>query len=151
MDVPDVALDMMRIFMYGKSFESVEQDLDRSQAEPGDDCPVCPTCPDPPDKTDTATHALHPTDDDEGYKQEDSNSMMQYVVAHSWLGAILAVCVFVGAFLYVRRRQQRSQTISETTSYGNLEMKGPRHYRDRPEESFDDEEDSVETNGNGII
>ena len=78
---------------------------------------------------------------------------MQYVVAHSWIGAVVAVSVFVGAFLYVRRRQQRSS--GNVTTYGNLEMKEGQGYSDRPaSESYDedDDEEVIEmSNGNGII
>ena len=140
MDVPDVALDMMRIFMYGKSFQSTEQRLERAQEEVPVECPVCPAC----DTTASTSNALH-TD---GEGDEDNNSMLRYVVAHSWIGAVVAVSVFMGAFLYVRRRQTRASVIA--SAYGNLEMKeGPR-YLDDPGTSYD-EEDEVETNGNGII
>jgi len=146
MDVPDVALDMMRIFMYGKSFESSEQDLGRAMKEAGSECPVCPTCPEPSEMK--PSNSLNPEDEGVG-GDEDSNSMMQYVVAHSWLGAVLAVSVFLGAFLYVRRWQQRSPV--SVTTYGNLEMKEAQRYQDRPEGSYDEDDDEVETNGNGII
>ena len=46
MDVPEVALDMMRVFMYETSFQSSEQDLQRAIEKAGAECPACPTCPD---------------------------------------------------------------------------------------------------------
>lgn len=146
MDVPNVALDMMRIFMYGKSFESSEQGLDRAQEEPSAECPDCPACPAEPSRTSSATTT--PTTDDDA-EIENSNSVMKYVVEHSWIGAILAVTAFLGTFLYVKRRQQRTPVI--VSSYGNLEMKEERRYHDRLEDDSSLDEDELESNGNGII
>lgn len=146
MDVPNVALDMMRIFMYGKSFESAVQDLGRSQDEATADCPACPACPQEPART--AVNSSDATAKTPGSQDDDSNSVMRYVVEHSWIGAVLAVSVFLGAFLYVRRRQR---VPAVATTYGNLEMKEGTRYTDRPEGSSFDEDDESETNGNGII
>lgn len=143
MDVPEVALDMMRRFMYEQSFYSSEQDLQRAVEKAGADCPPCPTCPDG-----STSNSLNPSDDND----EGDGNLMQYVVAHSWIGAVVAVSVFVGAFLYARRRQQRSSV--NVSGYGNLEMKEGQGYSDRPaSESYDEDDDEVieMSNGNGII
>jgi hypothetical protein len=142
MDVPDVALDMMRVFMYQKSFESSEQDLKRAIEEAGAECPVCPTCP---DTSSESSNALKPSD-----QTEVDGNLIQYVAAHSWIGAVLAVSVFLGALLYVRRRKRRS--LVNATAYGNLEMKEGQRYSDQPERDAVDEDEVIEmSNGNGII
>lgn len=51
MDVPDVSLDMMRTFMFDKSFHTYKQDISGVKQGEGDNgapsCPACPTCPEP--------------------------------------------------------------------------------------------------------
>jgi Serine carboxypeptidase len=45
MDVPDISLDMIRTFLYRKSFLSYKQEIDTlSQADSHPSCPICPTC-----------------------------------------------------------------------------------------------------------
>jgi hypothetical protein len=69
--------------------------------------------------------------------------VIPYVVAHSWIGALVAVILFLGVFLYMRKRQ-----VPVVRNYGTLEMKEGA-YRDEPVQYRDDDND--ETNGNGII
>ena len=44
MDVPDVSLDMLRIFVFGDSFGDYQQDIiGLAKGKAGESCPVCPT------------------------------------------------------------------------------------------------------------
>ncbi|KAG7359726.1 serine carboxypeptidase [Nitzschia inconspicua] len=45
MDVPDISLDMIRMFMYHQSFQSYKQEIGTLSAdESNPSCPICPTC-----------------------------------------------------------------------------------------------------------
>ena len=54
MDVPDVSLDMLRTFIFNKSFQTYQQNISGEKTGSGDssgaaaNCPACPVCPPPP-------------------------------------------------------------------------------------------------------
>jgi carboxypeptidase D len=141
MDLPEVALEMMRNLLYHKSFQSSSaQDLANAEKN-GDACPVCPTCSNP--------NSSSSSDDD-----DDANpaSGLAYIVAHSWIGAMVAVVLFLGAFVFVRNRQwsdgDGSNNGGASHIYGTLEMKEGGTYRD---EAVQREDASETNNGNGNI
>jgi len=135
MDLPDIGLDMMKTFMYGGSFDTSKQELDRreSSSSPAPKaCPVCPEC-----KTDnSSTNQNEPSQKNpSGLPGQDENPVLGFVIAHSWLGAIFAVMVFLAVLIAVRRRQARLGT------YSDVEMNA--QYRDDPVPTFlDDDEES---------
>lgn len=144
MDLPEVGLDMMTIFMYGGSFDSSKQDISRKSEEIPANCPACPECPAGSDEAtsissndatsrSSTTHA--------GLPGPDENPFLGFVIAHSWMGAIFAVLVFLTVLVAVRRRQSRSRL-----SYGNVELKV--QYRDEPA-SYLDEDDFSEPKTEG--
>ena len=45
MDVPEVALEMMQIFVSGQSFDMSKQSLENSPEATSPSCPTCETCP----------------------------------------------------------------------------------------------------------
>lgn len=136
LDQPEICLDMMKTFMYGKLFTSSQQKLDRAvpgeSNDSGPACEACPTCP-----------IIGPTDD-EGTAESNSattpdgtttdDSVLKFVVAHSWIGAIFTVLVFLASCVVFRRR---NPGVGGTRYGGVVEMK----YRDEP--SFRDDDDSV--------
>jgi carboxypeptidase D len=141
MDLPEVALEMMRNFLFHKSFQSSPQVLDNADKDESDECPICPTC-------NTTTK----NDDDDA----NPASGLASIVAHSWIGAMVAVVLFLGVFLFMRKQRQGTTTTmlgGTNISYGNLEMKEGGTYRDEPvyRDNDDDDDDNSETNRNGII
>ena len=127
MDLPEVSLDMMKRFMYGGSFDMSEQGLDRKLTDEKATCDKCPECPAIKD-TDSSSNVSHPT----GLPGPDENPFFGFIIAHSWMGAILAVTIFLGVLVAVRRRQGRT-----SGSYADVEMN--RHYRDEPASYLDDD------------
>jgi carboxypeptidase D len=133
LDQPDICLDMMRTFMYGKSFGSSEQTLDRAVETDDSDsgkasCPTCPTCPVAPSKLDAndddATPPGTPTDD---------TPLLNFVIAHSWIGAGLAFFFFLGVCISCRGR--RGPPPLRRAAYNNVgvELEMNESYRDEPE------------------
>jgi Serine carboxypeptidase len=98
MDVPNVALEMIRIFISRdeKSFSTLQQDLTSSAQTTAASCPVCPTV------CKTTTEHDNDNEDDEG---NTSSSMI--TVARSWIGALVAVTLFLGVFLHVRNQRRQ--------------------------------------------
>ena len=45
MDLPDISLDMIKVFLAGASFADKSQGLHRSSSAPPASCPICATCP----------------------------------------------------------------------------------------------------------
>ena len=155
MDVPHVALEMIRIFVSREtSFSTSKQVLGNAQDAVAASCPVCPNV------CNTATES----DNDED-NNANTPSLSMITVSQSWIGALGAVALFLGVFLYKRKQQQQQDV--QVINYGNLEMKEG-VYRDEPlryRDDNDDEEvkngdyrdepvqyqDDNETNGDGII
>jgi carboxypeptidase D len=116
MDVPDVALDMMRLFVYGGSnaFKYSPQNLNR--AVDTAECPACPTC-------DTSISNFE-VDTSEG-EESESIGISSVGVGVALLGATL-----LGALFMARRSRQKRNTAS--TSY-DLEMRGGTYFDDPPD------------------
>jgi hypothetical protein len=121
LDVPEVALEMIRTFVYGRSFDAYEQRLDR--ALPNDTCEPCPSCDVVPDAKPSPTAP-----------SAEDNAVLKYVIAHSWLGALLAVSFFLVVLLWVRRRQERAGAVRmQRMGSGELyELELKDQYRDQP-------------------
>ena len=82
LDIPNVALDMMRAFVYGASFDTNKQLLDRAKTA-SDSCPVCSTCDDS-DETSKETPKQNTNTD-------TNSSVGGFVISYSWLVALLAL------------------------------------------------------------
>jgi len=138
MDVPDVALEMMRILIYNDSFEQSEQKLQRMESSDQGcaacpTCDVCPTCPVAESSKQSASSSE--TVDASADGLENPNEVLKFIVAHSWIGALLAVLVFVFALALFRRRpDQRVPVYVDEDNY-DLELRESRIYRDEPSES----------------
>ena len=111
LDQPEICLDMMKTFLYGLSFQSSQQDLQRALEKNDPSCSACPECP--------AANA--PDDGGDGVATESLASdpdVAKFVIAHSWVGALLAVSVFLGFFFVMKRRSSARSVV-----YGDIEMK----------------------------
>ena len=85
MDVPDVALEMMRELIYGKTdsrFHSYRQDIDRRAATGA--CPLCPT----PSSTCQEDDEQH-----DGQKASEVDDLSSAVMSREriWIGILLAI------------------------------------------------------------
>jgi carboxypeptidase D len=139
MDQPEISLHMMTNFLYGKSFQSSEQSLSR-------DFEALPSC------SSSQSNQQSNASDDNSTQQNDN--VMKFIVEHSWIGAILAVTLFLGAICYSIRRSSNTRHRPEShIIYSDLEMKT--HYRDEDgdddnDDDNDDDDNSTPTNGNTI-
>lgn len=117
LDIPNVALDMMRAFVYGASFETNKQLLDRANTV-SDSCPVCSTCDD--------------TDETPKKNSNASSSVGGFVITYSWIVALLGLgglVLVVGVFRGRRRQGNGSRALP--TSY-DMELRESQ-YTDDPE------------------
>jgi len=118
MDVPDVALEMMRTFMYMQSFASGAQRI--PSAVPGSggeqcDCPTqtckCPTCEDPTQQIKTVDELIDevipPDDGTEGTSRSVTAGMMQSDKVHGgWIGGIFGASLTLG-LVWLRDHRRR--------------------------------------------
>ena len=132
MDVPDVALDMMRLFIYGGdgAFKYSPQTLHRD-IETNKECPACPMCPAnitnyEIDSITAASGIGH----DGGYGGRG--------MAKVGVGLGLASALLVGIFVFARRTRYAKH--SQAPTY-DLEMRGGTY--------FDDPSDLDSSNVNG--
>jgi hypothetical protein len=144
LDVPNVALDMMKTFMHDSdSFGTSPQSLDRKVEEVPASCPVCPACPSSGgskttggtgdgSSSNSTTTTTSSTTSASSTSPASADSVMTFVIAHSWIGALLAVTFFLAVLMVVRKRQARQEAILSYSA--DLEMK--ERYRD---ESDDDD------------
>uniref|UniRef100_A0A7S1VK41 Carboxypeptidase n=1 Tax=Grammatophora oceanica TaxID=210454 RepID=A0A7S1VK41_9STRA len=147
LDVPDVALDMMKIFLYNGSFETSPQSLQRSAEESdGSICPDCPTCPAPNPNTPSRNSESTNTQADSATEAEQ-DTVMTFVIAHSWLGAVFAVIVFLGVLVMVRRRQSR--LMADHVYQDHMELTNG--YRDEPANDPSKENGTTRRNNNRIV
>lgn len=98
MDVPDVAFEMIRIFMKGESFNQYQQKLDLSK-EP-DSCPVCPTCYERDSGVTLPASTMTETRAD---KRQGSPKFV-------WLFAGLSIGSFLTAIVFRRRTRREGGT-----------------------------------------
>jgi carboxypeptidase D len=93
MDVPNVALDMMKLFTSGGDFHTYQQKLSR-KAEPDGTCPLCPACA----ARDSASSETSMND------SKASGRLGSFVISYAWVVAaigLLVSCLVLSAF---RRR-----------------------------------------------
>lgn len=124
MDKPELALDMMKLFMYGGdgAFQFSPQNLNRALDVDGQ-CETCPTCPTNTtnyDRDSTSNAAVGPAG-------AASNSTTTQI----WAAVGLAAVFLVGLFVFQRRRYGARNLVA---TY-DLEMRGGTYYDDPPEET----------------
>ena len=125
LDIPDKALDMMRILMHGGSFETSPQKLPNAVSSGGDSCPLCPTCDEcevcpPVDDRTTPADAPVPGDDDDTptADSEDSSKLPSSgaqlptsgagMIAGVVLAAAAAALLLVVLYRWRRRKPSRN-------------------------------------------
>jgi len=121
MDVPDVALEMMRTFMFSKSFASGAQRLPRAVA--GSDCKQCdcptqscncPTCPDSPKQETKAIDEVMgevtppPADGTENTSRSVTGMMQSEKFRGGWIGGLIGVTLTMGVVWIKDRRRVRA-------------------------------------------
>ena len=118
MDVPDVALDMMRLFVYGGAgaFKYSPQTLHR-EVENNGACPLCPACP-----ANSTNYQVDSISAAGGEGGGAGNGMAKLGV-----GVALAGLLFVSAFFLARR--SRYSKHSQAATY-DLEMRGGTYFDD---------------------
>lgn len=146
MDVPSVALDMMKVFTSGGNFDSSKQGLSRSARD--NTCPICPTCYErdsgvtsSPLQNNSANAASERSG---GNVSSGSSKMGTFVISYAWLVAGVGLAAF-GMVVSVLRRQTSSNGAAQRASIVpqyELELRDST-YRD----DFDDSVDELEENG----
>lgn len=127
LDVPNVAFEMMKTFVYKGSFQASQQRLDRSLPK-SDECPVCPTCPTDGGKSSTPDTSSR------------ANLPGGIVNTFPWItvGAFLGVVILV---VTLARRRRRFRPVASTSPLDyDMELRESSQYSDSPIESV---------NGNG--
>lgn len=119
MDVPEVALDMVRLFLHGGdgAFQYSPQNLGRSIAAANSECETCQVCP-----TNTTNYEL------DGVARLPAGASSQGNGNGAiWIGVALGAVALVGLFVYHRNRNGSRNLVA---SY-DLEMRGGT-YSDEP-------------------
>lgn len=140
MDVPDVALDMMKVFIYGGdgAFQFSPQSLDRS-ADTNGQCPSCPTC-----LTNSTNFDFDSSRENPGFASQSSKgSSSSSSSIHLGIGLALAAALVVGLIIY--KRKSSSRRLNRIPAY-DLEMRGGTYF-DKPIED-DDLDIAKETRAN---
>jgi hypothetical protein len=143
MDVPNVALDMMKLFVTNGSFESNKQDLEKSGEDDGT-CPVCPTCL----ERDSGVPGGSDTDDTtaSNYYNPPSGTV---IISYTWLivGSLILVVSSMMVVLWMRpRRHVLTATAVRHQPVPLYELE----LRDTTKTSYHDNDDdnNVDVNGN---
>lgn len=125
MDLPDVALDMMRLFIYGGvgAFKYSPQTLHRG-IETNSACPTCPVCP--ANTTNYEIESITGSLGDHGSNSDGSGN------ARIGAGVALAGVVLVGAAFMARRSRYGKD--GAAASY-DLEMRGGAYFDDPVDDS----------------
>jgi hypothetical protein len=133
MDVPEVASDMMRTFIYDEGFDSSLQQLDKAKED--NSCPLCPTCPER-DSTTTL-----PSSEGAGSKKDPG--MATFAISYAWLVAGGAAFAFLIVIAVIRRKRASPgsalQRASIVPQY-ELELRNGR-FSDDPDDEYDEEEE----------
>jgi carboxypeptidase D len=162
MDVPEISLDLIRLFMYEQSFNSFQQEIGAmSQAQGQPSCPICPTCDyddvakDDDDSVLTASPVSCPQCEDcnqvcktknaasnDGGSAPDFSSMMYGAVSFLALAGVWTICC-----LFLRRGQRGShQPLSPNNGYDMEMSKRNGGFRDEVDGNgsyLDDEDNKV--------
>lgn len=158
MDVPGVALDMMKLFTYSGSFDTSKQNLPTGGS--GKDeatCPICPTClerdsavPDPPPnkQDDVAASAAN---------SGDNSKMGTFVISYAWLVAGVGLAAFCLLVSVVRKRGSASAVHrAAIVPQYELELregngKNSSTYRDDFSDASSNHNGDAPENGGGVI
>ena len=138
MDVPSVALDMMKIFVSNGSFDSNNQQLEAKSEGPGS-CPICPTCL----ERDSGAPGSETDDSKSSYRAPDG----AVVVSYKWLivgSTILAVTFIV--LLWRRPRHATAATIGRHVPVPQYELE----LRDTKTSYHDNDDNNGTLNGGTI-
>jgi hypothetical protein len=121
MDVPDVSLDMVRLFVTRGSFATSKQSLDSTVS--GDkNCPLCPVCPSQTTQIPTGNIAI-------GHLKK-RGFVISYAVAVA-VGVLVAVIGMLAIF------NRRARAVGSIVPQYDLEMRETQ-YTDKPDGNFDE-------------
>jgi carboxypeptidase D len=135
LDVPNVALDMMRAFCYGKSFDTNKQRLDSAKTT-SPTCDVCPTCDDGDDGSGSGSE-VKPSETNPSANASKTGG--GFFISYSWLALLLAG----GAVAVVLETRRQRQWASHRPLAAGFDMElRETHYTD-------DADESETMNGNG--
>lgn len=120
MDVPHIAAEMMRLFIYNESFDSSLQELEKSNKEGS--CPICPKCM----NRDSASYPNTSVDANTS-KELAFNTTNIF----GWFAAgIVCIILIVGA-VSLKRMQTRTLVRSTAIPQYDIELRDST-YRDQP-------------------
>lgn len=108
MDVPAVAAEMMKLFVYGGSFESSPQALDKTTHD--ESCPICPTCLERDSGPTRTASNEHSAVDVDRPTSDGSVAMGRLAITAAWLAAGFGVVVFLVGVMLARRNNSNSRS-----------------------------------------
>jgi len=114
---------MMKLFVYGGSFDTSLQALDKSIDK--DSCPVCPTCL----ERDSATS--HTPVDVDRPTSDGSSPMGRFVISFAWLAAGSGFVFFLFGVMMVRRQSRATALRAQMVPQYDIELRDS-GFRDRP-------------------
>jgi hypothetical protein len=146
MDNPEVSLDMLRNLVFGVSFESYEQKLERaSQGSGGENCPVCPpqttceacpVCPSGEDHHENQDDHEDQTDNDSSTIDEEHPPVtitIPYLAGEIWIASSLAAVVLIAGLCWFCGCCRRSKSSANPVPQYDMELPSS-SYTDKPEE-----------------
>lgn len=138
MDVPEVAFDMMRIFVSRGRFSWSGQELDRS-SEGNDACPTCEICPTFPNTPASipSRGQSEPVDSISG--RDGRGHEGQIVISYSTAAAIGGLTAFVLLIVVFRNTKGQSMKRKRSTGYNECETEMATHYSDTPSDGMEAE------------
>jgi carboxypeptidase D len=101
MDVPNVALDMMKLFVLNGSFNAHKQQLVATIDDTAS-CPTCPTC------LERDSGSALPTTNDSG--SENRNGMVS--ISYWWIVSSAGIIVFGGIYIIMTSTRRKTTTIA---------------------------------------
>ena len=131
MDVPSVALDMIKLFVYKGSFQTSKQSLSKAKDDNGA-CPICPTCVNRDSSSTIPSESSADTD----------ARMSTYIISYAWLAAGAALLAIFLATVIMRKRGTDRVRAVMVPQY-DLELRAS-SYRD-------DNDDDHDANENGVV
>lgn len=151
MDVPAVGLEMMQIFIYGKSFDMSKQSLENSAEVTS--CPACSTCPTCQDCSEADDHSSSHSDNtacepcpadtiDDRASTTDGNNASGATSGGTSLGngvlagLVGAAFVLGGSLVYVIVGNRAHNSARTLVPQYDLEMRRRDGYADVPENGF---------------
>ena len=157
LDVPEIALDMIRTFVHHGSFTSRLQKLGRTASPVPASCPVCLDCEEaapPPkiddSKTDSSKDSTNEGDDKNSKPADDVENLQTFTFARFWVVGAMGLSMICGYFVGRRSGKSASSSNGNRSTFRSqeVEMNAGMYRNDlqgfRNDDDDDDDDDEEE-------